>query len=262
MQPSNSRTYSEEIAAALRSDDLRLGEVFRAREEDGNKSAADMAKDFGLGTEGVIYTNLRAIDTLEEGRVRPNIKSTSAAQMASMIRGFCKRHATELSEATVERLTDLAVEHERIAGDEEAITQENEEIEREVESDLAKGVPGIYVYTYAHYMRYPILERAGAEPSGRTYLKIGMSDTDMNDRIQGQNRTNVPEPPLVLRMYTVPEGNIKEVESKLHDHIKSAGHGRMPTKGTGKEWFLTQLQFIDSTSELLGLELYRAHESY
>ena len=135
-------------------------------------------------------------------------------------------------------------------------------LEREAEQEDDKSVvPGIYVYTFPHYMRFPILEAAGAETNPRTFLKVGRSK-NMNGRITGQVRTYMPEPPLVLRMYEVPEDDLVDVEGRIHEHLKAAGHGRLHTKNTGREWFLTQLQFLDSTTDLMGLELYRAHRSY
>ena len=260
-QADNGRTYIEEIEAALKIDGQRLGDVFKARQADPDKDAMTIAEELGLGTTGTVYAALRGIETLVECRVRRPIGPTSAAAIARMLRGFARRYSDILSGKTQERLRGLAAEHDRIARDEAEIDIENEQIEREVESAKQEAVSGIYVYSYGHYLRFPILEARDAEINPRTFLKVGRSK-DMIARIKKQDKTNMPEPPLILRMYTVPEDDLIETERRLHDHLKAAGHGRLWKKGTGKEWFLTQLEFLDSTSDLLGLELYRAHDEY
>ena len=74
-----------------------------------------------------------------------------------MLRSFVQRHSDQLSEQSRNRLSDLATEHDRIATDEEAIALENLEIEKNTESELQVGVPGIYVYTFPHYIKYPVV---------------------------------------------------------------------------------------------------------
>ena len=88
------RTYIEEIESALERDDNRLGEVFRARRQDGDRDAKSIAEEFGLSTPGTIYTNLRAIETIIDCRVRRPIGPTSAVQIARMVRSFS--HAAQV----------------------------------------------------------------------------------------------------------------------------------------------------------------------
>ena len=253
--------YTEEIEAALLADERRLGEVFRAKKADDTKSAQSIADDLGIGTVGYIYNTLNSIETLILCRVVAR-SPTYAAQKAGMLRSFGRKHAKALSETTSQKLLALAAEHDNVVKDEEAIVQENEEIKRELESGVQKDVPGIYVYTYPHYMKHPVLEAEDDDTKTRTYLKIGMSETGMLGRIKQQNTTSMPEPPLVLRLYTVPEGDITEIEAKIHRHLSAAEHGRVLMIGAGKEWFLTHLEFIDSTADLLGLQLHHAREAY
>ena len=146
-QAGNDRTYIQEIEAALADDDRRLGDVFQARQEDPDKEAKTIATELGLSTPGTVYANLRAMETMRENRVRSPIKPTSAKQAESLIRGFAKRHSSILSVRTRERLHDLVLELQRIIVDENAINQENEELEREelkrqAEAGDGKGVPG------------------------------------------------------------------------------------------------------------------------
>ena len=149
--------YTEEIETALLADERRLGEVFRAKKADDTKSAQSIADDLGIGTVGYIYNTLNSIETLILCR-RLAGGPTYAAQKAGMLRSFERKHAKAISETTSQKLLDLAAEHDNVVKDVEAIVQENEEIKRELESDVQKDVPGIYVYTYPHYMKHPVLK--------------------------------------------------------------------------------------------------------
>ena len=259
--PNPEQSYRDEIEAALSADNQRIGDVFRSRGDDTNKSAQNIADELGIGTVGSIYSVLNSIETLLQCR-RLSGGPTYASQRASMLRSFSKRHAQVLSDTTRQRLLDLASEHDMAARDAEAIAEENAEIEREVEAGTQGAEPGIYVYTYPHYMRFPVVSGDDDDTNPRTYLKVGMSETDMAQRIKAQITTAMPEPPLILRMYSVSGGDIGEIEARLHEHLNAADHNRLHVRGAGREWFLTHLRFIDSTASLLGLRIIRAHDSY
>lgn len=253
------QNYRVEIEAALLEDVSRIGDVFRATRDDENRTARSIADELGIGTPGPIYSALKSIETLLDGR-RLAGGPTYASQKASMLREFSRRHAGILSESTKQRLLELSVEHDRVAKNEEAIARENEEIELKGQEWAQINEPGIYVYTYPHYMRFPVLATEESDTNSRTYLKIGMSDSSMARRITDQIKTSMPEPPLVLRMYRVPSRGktIDDSERLIHNHLNAADHNRNRQKGAGKEWFLTHLPFVDSTASLLGLEeLYR-----
>ena len=256
-------TYREEIEAALSDDTTQIGAVFREMREDGNKGAQDIADALRLGTSPV-YASLSSIETLLDGRIVVGTASYADIK-ARMLRGFYKRHERNLSDATKQRLVALAGEHETFASRnmEEERSRENAEIELREREWTQINVPGVYVYTYPHYKRFPVLTTDNPDTSPRTFLKIGKSDRDMAKRIASQNRTSMPESPLVLRMYGVPpNGNtVDEIEKTIHSHLNAADHNRNTQKGAGTEWFLTHLSFVDSTASLLGLEeLYRHAE--
>lgn len=260
-EPNPEQSYRDEIESALSEDSQRLGDVFRSRRDDANKSVQSIAGELGIGTVGPIYSVLNSIETLLQCR-RLAGGPTYASQRASMLRSFSRRHAHVLSDTTRQRLLDLATEHDKVARDSEAIAEENAEIEREVESGTQGAEPGIYVYTYPHYMRFPVVSGDDDDTNPRTYLKVGMSETDMAQRIKAQITTAMPEPPLILRMYAAAGGDLKEIEERLHDHLNAADHNRLHKRGAGREWFLTHLRFIDSTASLLGLHTIHAHDSY
>ena len=180
-----------------------------------------------------------------------------------MLRSFVKRHANNLSLDTRQRLDDLATEHDQIAVDGEAIVRENEGLEQRSGAEVPSGLAGIYVYTFPHYLRYPVVPSDEDDTNSRTYLKIGSSTTDMAARVKGQNTTALPERPIILRMYTCPDGEkIETVERRIHNHLSAADHNPNRSPGAGKEWFLTHLRFVDSTADLLGLKLKYSDPDY
>ena len=254
-------SYRLEVESALAVDSQRLGDVYRARNEVGDKDAQRIADDLGMGTVGPVYSYMGSIQTLLECR-RLTDGPILASQRASMLRSFAKRHVNNLSSETCQRLDDLATEHDRIAVDEEAIVRENEGLERSAGSEVPSGLAGIYVYTFPHYLRYPVVPSDEDDTNPRTYLKIGSSGADMAVRVRQQNTTATPEPPVILRMYTCPDGGIESIERRIHNHLSAADHNPNRSPGAGKEWFLTHLRFVDSTADLLGLKLEHSHPDY
>lgn len=254
-------SYRHEIENALAVDSQRLGDVYRARNEIGGNDVQRISEMLGHGTHGPVRSYLGSIQTLLERR-RLTVGPTRARKRARVLRSFVKRHANGLSSDTRQRLEELATEHDRIAVDEEAIVRENEGLERSASSEVPNGLAGIYVYTFPHYLRYPVVPTDEDDTNPRTYLKIGSSTTDMVARVKQQNTTALPEPPIILRMYTCPDGEIETVERRLHDHLSAADHNPNRSPGAGREWFLTHLRFVDSTADLLGLKLEHSHPDY
>ena len=255
--------YRDQIRKALESDDRRLGDVYKILE--GNMDSPDfkgVASKLNLTTVGTVTAAVGSINTLLECRRLTN-GPRLAGQRASMLRSFVKRHSSQLSEDSRDRLLALSEEHDRVATDEEAIARENQEIEKNTESESEGKVPGVYVYTFPHYIKYPVVPTDDDDTNPRTYLKIGHSSKDMMARVRKQaadNKTVIPEPPVILRMYKCPSGESAEMEKKIHRHLSAADHNPNRNKDAGTEWFLTHLQLVDSTADLLGLELVYEHQ--
>ena len=255
-------SYREEIENALEQDDQRIGDVWRTVREQQSKNPNLIAEKLNLGptARGMILQLLKYIETLREA-VRQTDTPTTMARIARVIHNFIKRHP-ELSEDTKARLEKLKTEHEQLSSSIDAIAKEEKEIEEE-NAKRSEGIPGIYVYSLPHYLKYPVEpteDEDGSNP--RTYLKIGMSETDMKARVQRQATTALPEPLIMLRQYTCSDKNIKQIEEKIHRHLNNADHNQNRKRGSGKEWFLTHLTFIDSTADLLGLNVEYKHPDY
>ena len=122
---------------------------------------------------------------------------------------------------------------------------------------MTNNQSGIYVYSYKHYLDFPVVPTSGDDDSkDRTYLKVGMSARDAFVRVKGQNTTGMPEQPLLLRIYNKDGVDLKDVEKVIHGHLDAADHNQVNRKGSGAgtEWYLTHLELLDSTASLLGLE--------
>ena len=255
--------YREEIEAALRDDERRIGDVWRAMGEHGRH--ADRIRDaMGLATVGTVHSALGSIDTLL--RVERLTDAPSLAmQRARTLRGFVKRNEERLSESTKKRVWDLADDHARIASDEDAVAKEREELE-DRDQQRKEQTPGIYVYTLPHYMNKPVVTTEGDDDSNpRTYLKVGMSAKgSARERMRRQSITALPEPLLDLRVYVHKDGkaDYREIEKRMHSHLNHADHNQNRRRGAGKEWFLTNLVFIDSTASLLGLVIEYENPTY
>lgn len=248
------RDCIKEIEKALETDSTRLGEVW----ERPDRTPQEIAEELGIPTSGFVYSYRRIIASLVNGDVPT--KPTSAKQVASALRGFAKRHDGILSEQTVMRLQGLAERCDRVANDPLAIAQEDSVDQKRTEEVEKRGTPGIYVYTYPHYWRHPVLatethDGTGAQGRERTYFKVGVSGRDVAERIENQMRgTAVPEEPVLFRIYTAtPKSHESLPEKRFHKHLRAADHGRNVSRAHGREWFLTHLDFLDDTADILGL---------
>lgn len=98
-----------------------------------------------------------------------------------------------------------------------------------------------------------------------TYYKVGKTTKTAKERIYGQTKTAHPEPPHILRVYELKENGEDEdafanrldtTETEIHNHLFLAGHKESKIEGTGKEWFITNIQFLDDIAQMIGLEIY------
>ena len=132
-------------------DSTRLGEVW----ERPDKTSQEIAEELGIPTSGFVYSYRRIIAALVDGDVPA--KPTSAKQVASALRGFAKRHEGNLSEQAITRLQELAERFDCVANDPLSIAQEDSVDRRRTEEVKKRDTRGIYVYTYPHYWRHPVL---------------------------------------------------------------------------------------------------------
>lgn len=162
-----------------------------------------------------------------------------SGQVASRIRTWLKR--PDLSAAARLYLDELQSRLQQRSEDTSARTIEDKQARNKTEDTERQNIPGIYVYTLPHYLRYPF-----DVDSGRTLLKVGRSERDTFARVNGQTRiTALPEDPILLRVYKVEPGMSVEVEKDFHAWLDDANHDRSRTLRGGTEWFLTSTRFLD-----------------
>ena len=245
--------YLTEVREALEHDNTRLSEVWQFTNED--KSPAEIAEELGLKTHQFVYRNQTHIRAIEEG-VLPT--SSSAASMCrDALRGFINRGREYLSKETRQILGRRMEECDRLAANPQALEDEDAKVEKETSQAEAffekSGIAGIYVYTYPHYYRHPVVPKTD-DTEARTYLKIGISKRDASGRVM-QQTTGMPEPPMILQIWEIEnDSGLRETEKKIHDHLRTVGHGGHHSKR--REWFLTNEQSVASTANLLGLKLH------
>jgi hypothetical protein len=117
--------------------------------------------------------------------------------------------------------------------------------------DQSLRISGVYVFTLPHYLRYPV-----DTETGNTYLKVGHSQSGVVNRFIEQTRTTaLPEDPILLRVY--PTENAEEMETEFHRLLVAGGHLRTTGASAGREWFLTNLDYLDEIAGRLGLETIR-----
>lgn len=251
-QEDGGNTYREEVERALDEDTTRLGDVWRHREQD----PQTIADELEILTWGFVYSYRAYIKAITDGTLPE--APTITRQCASTLRGFARRHQESFSPETRLELQERANECDRLTNDPAKQAAEEQELERQTRAAEERGVPGIYVYALPHYLRFPIEISNNDKTDDRTYLKVGRSGRDAIERFRQQRRsTELPEPPILLRIYIDPNGrDIAEIEGKIHQHLEAADHVRNAERGAGTEWFLTHLKFLDSTAELLGLEIH------
>ena len=253
-QEDGGNTYREEVERALGNDKTRLGDVWRRKDKD----RETIAKELNVSTSGFVSlyrTHIRAIvnGTLPEA-------PTAAKRCESALRGFAERHQAALSPETHLELQNRASECARRANDPAKWPTEGQKLERRTKAAEEEAVKGIYVYTLPQYLRCPIEISHNDETDDRTLLKVGRSGRDVIERFRQQKRsTELPEPPILLRIYVGPKAiNIAEVEGKIRDQLSAADHFRNARRGAGTEWFLTHLKFLDWTAEVFGLDIHFA----
>ena len=236
----------EELKEALRNSSGQIGLVFELMEQ-GVEKDSDLVDRGAVANVGA-GSNIRSvIKVVLEDRIP---KSPNRAMRAARAIGGLHRDNPELSTEARGYLGDLRARLEAAANDAVAVGQEDAEREKaskELEKDLAKS-PGVYVYSLPSFIRIP----QKTDPD-RFWFKVGKSERAAGVRIGEQMRaTGLPEDPIILRVYHHHERTPGELETAFHRLLFAAGHGPSTGRHTGKEWFATNLDFLDAIAATFG----------
>lgn len=239
----------EELVNALRNNEGQLGKVFSLL-EGGMSSNREFVEAGAAANEGAVGNLRRTIRTVLEG-VPPKAPSRAAHARRS-IGGILRDNPDLSSEAReyLERLRDLL---ETISADGKAIEEEDKNLERaskELEKSL-ESMPGVYVYTLPSF--YRTVQKTDPD---RFWFKIGMTERFAGVRVGEQMRsTGLPEDPWIARVYRHREREPKNLEMEFHNLLAAAGHSRAAGRHSGRDWYATNLEFLDAVAAALGCEI-------
>ncbi|MDT3317699.1 GIY-YIG nuclease family protein [Microbacterium sp. KSW4-11] len=247
---------TEEIANLIRNNDGRLGEVFRLDEQGFAPDA--IAQQLNVATVGFVYSYRTYANAALHGKVPGG--STLRKATLSSLNSLVKAGRDVLSRDAMQLLLAHRSAVEAAELDAEPTVQEvedNEQQERDALSTLERlrGVPGIYAFSYGWYLESPV-----DEARGNTLIKVGRAE-DVSARIKQHSsgaRAHMPEPLALLRVYSVETPELVHTERMFHQLLDTAGHGNPRRRGlnrseVGKEWFLTNEDFLDAVAKALKL---------
>ena len=262
--------YRQEVQQAFERDaenEGLIGLVWKLSAK--GKNPSQIGEKLGTPTCGWVYSYKRNIRAIEFGEL-PSAPS-SALQCGRALRGFSRKHKDFLSDSTHSRLQTFAAECDRIAGDPEKRSLEEEKLQDKTARSGKPKIAGAYVYSMQHYLDHPVEPSdENPETDDRTYFKVGQA-RDVYKRFAQQSskaRIALPEPLVLLRIYGFERqeaverlaARLNEIEKKIHDHLMAADHPRNRQKKSGTEWFVTHLKFLDSTARLLDLRIIDPRE--
>lgn len=235
-----------ELASALRNNEGQLGKVF-ALLEAGKTTNRELVEGGAAANEGAAGNLQRTIKAILEANPP---KAPSRALQARRSIGGLLRDNRDLSSEAREYLEQLRDELDAIASDSKAIEEEEKDLEqasKELEKSLDE-MPGVYVYTLPSFRR--VVQKTDPE---RFWFKIGKTDRVAGVRIGEQMRaTGLPEDPWIAKVYSHPTLTPKQIESAFHSLLEAAGHSRAAGKHSGRDWYATNLEFLDAVAGALG----------
>ena len=239
-----------EIEVLLRRDERKLGDVFRGLES-GLTSPKDLVVAGASRNTGAVSNLLAAIRALLEGVVPSS--ATRARQAAWCIGDFLEEDT--LSSEARNYLESLRAQLREKAASQQALREDAIEIEAADQelSVRAERIPGVYVYTFRHYLQHP-----NDLDTGQCWLKVGSTTQDAWKRVTDQSRlTSMPEDPKLLRIYHSKSMTPAEIEDRFHRVLDAAGHERSSARHVkaGTEWFSTTLELLDTLAEILHLDV-------
>jgi len=238
----------DELEIAFRNNEGQLGKVFALLE--GGKTTNRELVEGGAAANQGSAANLRVTVKAVLDGILPGAPSVAAQSRRSI--GGLLRDNPGLSLVAREHLEQLRDKLETIATDSKAIEEEDKNLER-VSLKLKKSLdnlPGVYVYTLPSF--YRTVQKTDPE---RFWFKIGRTKRAAGVRIGEQMRaTGLPEDPLTARVYRHAAKTLKELEMDFHRLLEAAGHCRATGNHSGRDWYATNLEFLDAIALALGCD--------
>lgn len=243
-------TLRQELEQILTNNDGKLGVVASLWIER-PRSNRELAEAGGGANQGAVANTRATVQAVLDGII-PTGPSV-ALQARSAVGSLIKQNRHHASPAALQYLSELRDRLEERETNAEAVEVENEELEKatKVLEEAMEKQPGVYVYTTPTYFR----SIKKTDPD-RSWFKVGKTDRAAGVRIGEQMRaTGLPEDPYIARVYRHPDLTPKELEDEFHTLLDAAGHGRSDSKHSGKEWFTTNLEFLDAIATALNCNI-------
>ena len=244
----------QELEQILTSNDGKLGVVASLWIER-PRSNRELAEAGGGANQGAAANTRATVQAVLEGLIPAG--PSVALQARSAVSSLIKQNRHHASPAALQYLSELRDRLEERETNTVAVEVENEELENvtKVLEEVLEKQPGVYVYTTPTYFR----SIKKTDPD-RSWFKVGKTDRAAGVRIGEQMRaTGLPEDPYIARVYRHSDLTPKELEDEFHRLLDAAGHGRSDAKHSGKEWFTTNLEFLDAIATALKCEIRQGH---
>lgn len=241
-----------ELSEALRRNDGQLGKVFTLLET-GARTNRELVEGLAAANQGAAGNLRVTVNAVLDG-VLPNGPSVALQSRRSI--GGLLRDNPGLSDTARSHLEALRSALEQIASNESAVRAEEADIEAATKTleQTAAELSGVYVYTLPTFFR----TTQKVDPD-RYWFKIGKTDRVAGIRLGEQGRvTGLPEDPWLLRVYRSNSRSPQELEQEFHRLLSAAGHARSSGRNTGREWFATNLEFLDTVAGALGCTVAEA----
>lgn len=243
---SPSHQVTAELMLYLESDESLFGIIYRKKRD--GVSNEEIQKAQGAAYPNFIWNYQRYIKALLEGDIPNGVSLMN--EVAVFYRRLLKQE--NFSDETKAYLVAGLQEIDARKSDSKLQFKTQNQVTKASTELEKQSKPGVYVYSLMHYLTYPY------DPdSGRTLMKVGMSDRDVIKRFREQTRTTaLPEEPILLRVYESLDDKktLKEIENIFHNLLEAADHDRSSARMGGTEWFLTSLKFLDKVAETLVLK--------
>jgi hypothetical protein len=236
-----------ELISYLETDETLYGVIYRNKRDGLSNDEIQSAR--GAAYPNFIWNYQRYLKALLEGDIPSGVSLMN--EVSVLCRKLLKQDS--FSDSTKLYLSSCLNEIDTRKSDPVLQVRTQNQVAKASSELERKSTSGVYVYSLMHYLTYPY------DPdSGRTLMKVGMSDRDVIRRFREQIRTTaLPEEPILLRIYEskAKEFSLTEIEKKFHNLLEAADHDRSKARTGGTEWFLTSLKFLDKIAETLKLDV-------
>lgn len=233
---------AKELDAAFLNDETRLGEVYACRKR--GLSDSEIQVELDLATVGTIGHQDRSVRAIEKGWDPPGLGPATKAKndLRRLLQKF--NFSEKVRSHLAVRLEELEghvskIEAERL-GDE--VNQlEHENLQRN------EVVAGVYVWTINAYLSL-------SDDRDQVWFRIGQSEDVLQRMRQHKQDVKLPEPLLLCRVYSHSGHHPSVLEGKFHRICQTAQHTRARVAGRDREWFRTNLDFLDEFATNIGCQ--------